>query len=72
MSNVTSSWTPAQLVALEAAIAKGVRVVMYGDQRVEYQSVDAMIRVRDLMRSEIANAGVVGSQSRVIYAGRRP
>jgi hypothetical protein len=55
------AFTTTQLEALEAAIATGTRQVMYGNKLVMYQSLDEMLRLRDVMRKELGllkpNAG---------------
>lgn len=50
------AYTQAQLDALEVAIAEGTLKVEYGDKKVEYRSLNEMIRIRDLIKSEIAPA----------------
>jgi hypothetical protein len=47
------AFTTEQLNALEAAIATGSKRVKYADKEVEYQSLDDMLRLRDLMQSEL-------------------
>ena len=47
------AWSQEQLTALESALALGVKKVKYGDKETEYQTLDEMIRLRDLMKSEI-------------------
>lgn len=50
------SYTPEQLEALRAAVAKGVRVVSYDGNRVEYQSVDEMLRLIAVMERTMPGA----------------
>lgn len=50
------AYTISQLEALEAAIATGALTVKHGDQQVTYQSSVDMIRLRNLMRSELGVA----------------
>lgn len=47
------AWTLQQLEALEAAIATGTKQVMYGNKLVMYNSLDEMLRLRDLMKKEL-------------------
>lgn len=47
------AYTQPQLDALETAIAEGALKVEYGDKKVEYRSLNEMIRIRDIMRSEL-------------------
>ncbi len=63
---MATSWTQANLDALEAAIAKGVKSVSYGDRRVDYNTLDEMLKLRATMRDEIASPQV----SQAIFAGR--
>lgn len=52
----SSSWTQADLDALEAAIAKGVRRVKYSDKEIWYHSLDEMLKLRDTMRKCLGKA----------------
>ncbi|MBH3358793.1 phage head-tail joining protein [Pseudomonas guariconensis] len=58
------AYTPAQLAAVERAIARGERIVRYSDRTVEYRSVDELMKVRDQIRTELAQAA--GPRSRVV------
>lgn len=51
-----STFTLEMLQKLEEAIAQGVRRVRYSDKEVEYASLDDMLRVRNLMRSQLGIA----------------
>ena len=46
----TTGFTLARLVALEEAIASGVRSVSYDGKSTQFGSVDEMLRVREIMR----------------------
>lgn len=48
-----SSWTLADLTALEDAIKTGVKRVQYTDRVVDYRSLDEMLQIRDLIRLEL-------------------
>lgn len=48
-----SSWTAEDLVAIETAIAQGVREVEYNDRKVKYSSIDDMLKVRTLIRRSL-------------------
>lgn len=50
------AWSQTDLDKLETAIAAGVRRVKYSDKEVEYQSVDDMIKVRELIRQELTTS----------------
>lgn len=56
------AFTTAQLESLEAAIASGNLIVRYGDKSVQYQSLDAMMRLRDRMRAELGITNVSGKK----------
>lgn len=47
------AYTQTQLDALEAAIAQGALKVKYENKEVEYRSLEEMLKLRDLMRSEL-------------------
>jgi len=47
------AWTSEQLIALETAIAQGIRTVRYGDKEVTYQTLDQMRALRREMRTEL-------------------
>ena len=47
------AWSQSDLTALEAAIKDGVQSVKYSDKTVEYRSLDDMLKLRNLMRSEL-------------------
>ena len=48
-----SGFTLERLEKLEAAIADGVRRVKYTDKEIEYQSLEDMLKARDLMRRKL-------------------
>lgn len=48
-----TTWTLADLAALDAALKKGVRRVQYQGESVEYHSMAEMLRLRDQMRAEL-------------------
>lgn len=47
------AFTTTQLETLESAIASGTRTVKYEDREVTYQSLEAMLSVRDIMKREL-------------------
>jgi hypothetical protein len=47
------AWTLENLTALETSIAEGALKVEYGDKKVEYRSLNEMIKIRDLMRQSL-------------------
>ena len=55
------TWTTDDLTAISSAIASGALSVRYADGRsVTYHSIDAMLRVRNLIRAEL---GLVGDDA---------
>jgi hypothetical protein len=48
------AWTSEDLAAIESAIATGARRVRFQTHEVEYQSLNDMLKVRALIRDEIA------------------
>lgn len=48
-----ADFTQDQLDLLNAAIAEGVLTVKYADKEVTYRSLTDMMRIRDLMKSEL-------------------
>lgn len=50
---MATSWTQADLNALEAAIATGARVVQYADKRVEHRDLAEMEQIRRQMRQAL-------------------
>lgn len=62
------SWTQTDLDRINAAIAKGVKVVAYQSGSVTYQSLDDMLKIRRLMIEEIAGGSGAGvSRSVGVY-----
>ena len=58
------SFTQKHLDAVEAAIARGEKVVRYTDRTVEYRTVDELLKAREEIRSSLA--GAAGPRSRVV------
>jgi len=48
------AFTQTQLDALETAIAAGTLEVTTGDKKVRYHSLDEMIRLREIIRNQLA------------------
>ncbi|MBI3143811.1 MAG: hypothetical protein HYZ18_00790 [Pseudogulbenkiania sp.] len=64
------AFTQPQLDAIERALARGERVVQYADRRVEYRSVDELIRLRDTIKRDLAaQNGQQGSRMVRLYHG---
>lgn len=47
------AWTQDDLDGIEAAIASGARRVRFQTHEVEYQSINEMLRVRDVIKAEL-------------------
>ncbi|AEA59767.1 phage head-tail joining protein [Burkholderia gladioli] len=47
------AFTQGQLTAIEAALASGTLTVEYNGKRVTYQTVSELMRVRDLIKSDL-------------------
>jgi hypothetical protein len=50
----TTSWTEADIAALEASIKKGVRTVQYQSGSVTYSSTAELLTLLDIMKREVA------------------
>lgn len=50
------AFTQEQLDSLKEAVTSGARTVQYGDKTVTYRSLDEMIRIMDLMETELGIA----------------
>lgn len=48
-----SSWTAEDLVALESAIAQGVKEVEYNDRVVKYRTLAEMLKIRELIKQSL-------------------
>ena len=65
------SFTQKHLEAVEAAIARGEKVVRYADRTVEYRDVDDLLKARDEIRHSLASSGPARSRVfRLRHAGR--
>lgn len=65
-------FTLAQLNALDAAIASGALVVEHNGKKVQYQTMQALMDARDLVRAELTAAGLLAAPtaSRVSFIRR--
>jgi len=61
------AWTQTDLDTLEASMKSGATVVQFGDRRVEFSSLDEMLKLRTVMKGEIQQAAGT-SPTRVSYA----
>ncbi len=51
------AFTLTQLAAMEAAIASGEASVAYDGKRVEYRSIDDLMKAREVVRAELIASG---------------
>jgi len=51
------AWTATDLDEIEKAIKTGTLRVKYSDREVQYRSLDEMLKIRDLIAKEVAEAG---------------
>ena len=63
------SFTQKHLDAVEAAIARGEKIVRYADRTVEYRSVDELIQARDQIRTSLINTAAPRSRVVRLYHG---
>lgn len=59
-----ADFTTGQLQALNAAIASGELMVQYDGKKVQYRSIDELIRARDLVRGALVDAGLIVDPSK--------
>ena len=57
------AFTVEQFNAVEKALANGALEVEYAGKRVRYRSTAELLRVRNLMRSELVAAGMVSDRN---------
>ena len=60
------AFTQQQLTDLDAAIAEGVLVVVSNGRRVEYRSLDEMIRLRNLMAGDLSSSSTQADTRRYL------
>ena len=63
------SFTQKHLDAVEAAIARGEKVVRYTDRTVEYRTVDELLKAREEIRTSLSSAAGPRSRSVRLYHG---
>lgn len=56
--------TQADIDALNAAIAKGERIVRHGDKLVEYRSIEELLAARNALQAELATLENPGGRPR--------
>jgi hypothetical protein len=57
------AWTQTDVDKLKAAIASGVKSVVYADRTVSYHSLDEMLKALAVMEAEVAGAAASGGST---------
>lgn len=59
------AWSQSDIDVLQAAIVagKGARTITFADQSIEFHSIEDMLKLLSVMKSEV-NAGTGGSRTR--------
>lgn len=65
------TYTEEQLASLDRAIAEGALIVQYRDKKIEYRSLNEMLRIRALMASDLGAAGATNAGLRRYVSFRR-
>ncbi len=60
------AWTNADLAKIETAIATGELSVQFGDRRVQYRSMDELLKARDVIKAAVDST--VAASTRSTYA----
>ncbi|MBJ7372540.1 MAG: hypothetical protein JHD19_13900 [Pseudomonas sp.] len=58
------SFTQQHLDVIEKAIARGEKIVRFGDRTVEYRTINELLQAREEIRTSLLNAA--GPRSRVV------
>jgi hypothetical protein len=64
---MATSWTQADITALETAIKGGVLRVRFGDREVQYHSIAEMLKLLDTMKAAVDTSSGT-STTRTTYA----
>ncbi len=67
---MSTSWTQADIDALEANIKRGILSVQFGDRQMQFQSISEMLKLRQEMKDAVASSSG-GGKSRTSYAMTR-
>jgi ABC-type cobalamin transport system ATPase subunit len=57
-----------QIAAINSAIASGERVVQYNGKRIEYRSIDELVRARQILTDQLAGASQMDVLNRATLA----
>jgi hypothetical protein len=60
------AWTSSDLAAIEKAIASGELSVQFADRRVQYRSIDELLKARDIIKAALDPT--VAASTRATYA----
>lgn len=66
------AFTSDDLVAIEKALKSGTKKVKYADKEVEYQSIDDLLKVRDLIRLELGQTSRLSVVYPILNKGLEP
>lgn len=61
------SWTASDLVAIEAAIASGALSVQFSDRRVQYRTMDELLKARAIIKAQVESS-TVSTSTRSTFA----
>ena len=66
------AYTQNDLETIERAIATGERVVQFAERRIEYRSIDELIRARDQIQQSLQSKKTffAGKTYRAMYGGK--
>lgn len=59
---MSTTWTQADLEAVERTIAQGATTVKFKDRTVEYQSLSNLFRIRDMIRRYLGDTATAGGR----------
>ena len=65
---MSTSWTEADITALEAAIKGGVLRVRFSDREVQYQSISEMLKLLQTMKDAVEAETETTGSGRTTYA----
>jgi ABC-type cobalamin transport system ATPase subunit len=57
-----------QITAINAAIASGERVVQYNGKRIEYRSIDELVRARQILTDQLVGTSQMDVLNRATVA----
>ncbi len=68
---MSTSWTQADIDALETNMKRGILSIQFGDRQISFQSMDEMRKLRQDMIDAVAASSSGGGKSRTSYAMTR-